>query len=219
IHRPYILRVTTLGAPSLSICARAARAILHTVHIWLRKLQRVPLPSFLNSVFVSGVILVLYAMTTKRNGLPMEKNKDLVQVATALEILKFTESRSQPVGRLWDLLQELYSLDGHLSLKDLLNDDLSSGDAGASRIRTGECVFTKSLKNSGSSLPARLDEYNPQLGQSFDSWNTAPSSDQLPEFEPGMSIEQLLADSANAMDSILDDELMSMWMAAPTDMT
>jgi hypothetical protein len=46
-----------------------------------------------NSVFVSGVILVLYAMTTKRNGLPMEKNKDLVQVATALEILKFTESR------------------------------------------------------------------------------------------------------------------------------
>jgi hypothetical protein len=106
-----------------------------------------------------------------------------------------------------------------LSLKDLLNDDLSSGDAGASRIRTQECVFTKSLKNSSSPLPARLDEYNPQLGQSFDSWNTAPSSDQLPEFEPGMSIEQLLADSANAMDSILDDELMSMWMAAPTDMT
>jgi hypothetical protein len=35
-----------------------------------------------------------------------------------------------------------------------------------------------------------------------------------------MSIEQLLAetDPLDSMDAIIDDELMSMWMAAPTNM-
>jgi hypothetical protein len=46
-----------------------------------------------NPVFVSGLILILYTMGTKRAGLSMEKNKDLVHVMTALEILKFAESR------------------------------------------------------------------------------------------------------------------------------
>jgi hypothetical protein len=100
----------------------------------------------------------------------------------------------------------------------LTNNVLNSVDAGTSKITTPESISTKPEKIPGSSLPgepARLDEYNPQLGQSFDS---TPSSDRSSKFEPGMSIEQLLADSANAMDSILDDDLMSMWMAAPTDM-
>ncbi|KAF8176576.1 fungal-specific transcription factor domain-containing protein [Mycena galopus ATCC 62051] len=90
IHRRYI---QTASAPSLSICATAARTILHTADIWLTKLQRLPLHNMNNPVFVSGVILVLYMLGTKRAGLPMHKNKDLVRVATALEILKFAESR------------------------------------------------------------------------------------------------------------------------------
>ncbi|KAF8145425.1 fungal-specific transcription factor domain-containing protein [Mycena galopus ATCC 62051] len=90
IHRRYI---QTASAPSLSICATAARTILHTADIWLTKLQRLPLPNINNPVFVSGVILVLYMLGTKRAGLPMDKNKDLVRIATALEIIKFAESR------------------------------------------------------------------------------------------------------------------------------
>jgi hypothetical protein len=33
-----------------------------------------------------------------------------------------------------------------------------------------------------------------------------------------MSVEQMLAD-AGTLNTILDDELMSMWMAAPTDIS
>ncbi|KAJ7917044.1 fungal-specific transcription factor domain-containing protein, partial [Mycena leptocephala] len=82
IHRPYIQRRTALGAPSLSICAGAARAILRTTYIWICKLQRVPLPHIINPVFVSGLTLVLYMMATKRAGLPVETNQDFVHVTT-----------------------------------------------------------------------------------------------------------------------------------------
>jgi hypothetical protein len=86
---------------------------LRTADIWLSKLQLVPLPYVVvrhslaciqsdfisisleqNPVFISGVILVLYMMGTKRAlGVPIEKNKDAIQIATALDILKFAESR------------------------------------------------------------------------------------------------------------------------------
>jgi hypothetical protein len=50
-------------------------------------------------------------------------------------------------------------------------------------------------------------------------WNTAPSFDQSSQLEPGISVEQMLADASiqDTNNNIFDDELMSMWMAAPTD--
>ncbi|KAJ6482605.1 fungal-specific transcription factor domain-containing protein, partial [Mycena sanguinolenta] len=108
IHRCYIQSRST---PSLSICASAARAILHTADIWLTKLQRMPPPNMTNCIFMAGVILVLYTLGTKRAGLPVDKNKDLVHIETALEMLKFAEARLQPSGRAWELLMELHSLD------------------------------------------------------------------------------------------------------------
>ncbi|KAJ7804956.1 fungal-specific transcription factor domain-containing protein [Mycena olivaceomarginata] len=217
IHRPNMHRgkVSEQGAPSLFICARAARAILRTADIWLSKLQRVPLPYVVNPVFISGVILVLYMMGTKRAlGVPIEKNKDAIQIATALDILKFAESRLQPMGRLWELLRELWSLDGPLPSKyrpsyasDSVDVDVGAPPAASEPV---------------SAVP--MIQYHAQLASDqslFDAWNTAPSSDppeQSPVLKPGMSIEQLLADAGpvDTMDTIFDDELMSMWMATPT---
>ncbi|KAJ7206238.1 fungal-specific transcription factor domain-containing protein [Mycena haematopus] len=115
IHRQYIQKAAGLAVPSLSICANAARTIIHTADSWLRKQQRLPAPHFVNPVFVSGIILVLNMLATKRAGIPLDpKSKDLPLVTTAMEILKFAEARLQPVGRLWELLQEIWSLDGSL---------------------------------------------------------------------------------------------------------
>ncbi|KAF7365374.1 Fungal-trans domain-containing protein [Mycena venus] len=98
IHRQYIQKATVLAAPSLSICAGAARAVLHTADAWLRKRQVLPLPNVVNPVFVSGIILVLNMLATKRAGLALDKkNKDFDLVATAMEILKFSETRLQPM--------------------------------------------------------------------------------------------------------------------------
>ncbi|KAJ7801297.1 fungal-specific transcription factor domain-containing protein [Mycena olivaceomarginata] len=92
IHRQYIQNAT--NAISLSICAGAARAVLHTADAWLRKRQRIPLPNIINPVFVSGIILVLNLLATKRAGLPLGKNEDLRLVATAMEILKFKDANN-----------------------------------------------------------------------------------------------------------------------------
>ncbi|KAF7377390.1 Fungal-trans domain-containing protein [Mycena sanguinolenta] len=192
IHRRYIQRPS---APSLSICASAARAILHTADIWVAKLQRVPFPNITNSVFMAGVILVLYTLGTKRAGLPMDKNKDLVHIETALKILKFAEARLQPPGRSWELLMELRSLDGPLLSK------APPYDAGASQ---------------GMATPSISDEQF--FSQSIDSWNSTLASDQPPESIQGKSIEELLASPGRpfTVESILDDDLMALWMAVAT---
>ncbi|KAF7341126.1 Fungal-trans domain-containing protein [Mycena venus] len=213
IHRLHLQKATKHGgAPSLFICARAARAVIRTADIWLSKLQCIPLPNLINPVFLSGLVLVLYMVGTTRAGLPMDsQHRDLVHIATALDILKFAESRSQSVGRLWEVLRELWSLDGSLPPKYRSNYAPDSGDAGASDPATSGPV-------SAATVPV---EYHGQLGQSFDLWNgTTGSSDRSPVVKPGMTIEQLLADAAT-MESVLevDDELMSIWMAAPTDVS
>ncbi|KAJ7855873.1 fungal-specific transcription factor domain-containing protein [Mycena olivaceomarginata] len=219
IHRQYIQNAT--NAISLSICAGAARAVLHTADAWLRKRQRIPLPNIINPVFVSGIILVLNLLATKRAGLPLGKNEDLRLVATAMEILKFSESRLQPIGRLWELLQELWSLDGSLPLSHPPNSENSENNsvepAASAAATTPEPVCLPSTEIPPCNVP---EDFFTQLRQSFEQpWNTAPSFDQSSQLEPGISVEQMLADASiqDANNSIFDDELMSMWMAAPTD--
>ncbi|KAK7033440.1 fungal-trans domain-containing protein [Favolaschia claudopus] len=181
IHRPFIQKRSTLTATSLSVCAAAARSIIQTADIWFRRFQRLPLSGFTNPLFVSGVILILYTLGNRRAGLPMAKNKDLVRVATAMKILKFAESKMQPAGRLWELLQELGSLEKPLPL------ELSS---------TNESIVA-----------------NPPL--TFTPQPVKPNSPHA--VRPGMSVEDLLvdADPSNSMHTFMDEELMSMWMAAP----
>ncbi|KAJ7814434.1 fungal-specific transcription factor domain-containing protein [Mycena olivaceomarginata] len=188
IHRRYVQRTTVGGVPSLSVCASAARAIIRTADIWLSKLQRVPLPHIIDAVFSSGIILVLNVLQTKRAGISMGKNKDLLLVARAMDIFKFAESRLQPVGRVYELLRELWIIGNSP------NADVVPSPAGLS--------------------PSNGD--HPQLGQSFDFSNSPASSDQTPALRPGMSIEELLADS-DPLNAILDDELMSMLMGTYTD--
>ncbi|KAJ6476873.1 fungal-specific transcription factor domain-containing protein [Mycena sanguinolenta] len=195
IHRRYI-QTQRPSTPSLSICATAARTILHTADIWLSRLQRLPLPNVFTPVFVSGVILVLHILGTKRAGLPADRNKDLLHVSTALQILKFTETRLQPAGRLWELLRELWSLDGPLLLDNLVRKDCrSEADAPSAGVHT-------------SSVSNGQYYYHPQLEQPFE-YSTLEGAQT--ESMQGRSIEELLTSDG------LDDELMSMWMAAPRD--
>ncbi|KAJ7803673.1 hypothetical protein B0H14DRAFT_2613123 [Mycena olivaceomarginata] len=221
IHRPYIQKAGAQGAPSLSICARAARGILHTARIWLDKLHRVPLPSLINPVFVSCVILIVYMMGTKRAGLPIHKNKDLAHVATAMEILKVAESRMQPMGRLWEKLRDIWSLDGSLPLEHRPHEQVDPGDSAESTTRSPDFPSPASAEVSGHSLSGLPHEYYyPQPPQPIDYLEKTLPSTQSHSLEPGMSIEQLLRnrDPFDSMEGILDDELMSMWMAPPTDM-
>ncbi|KAJ7364426.1 fungal-specific transcription factor domain-containing protein [Mycena albidolilacea] len=187
IHRPNIQRVNVQGTPSLSICARAARTIIRTADMWFRKLQRIPLFDHINAVFLAGVTLVLCILGTKRAGLLIDRNNDLDRVETAMEILKFAGSRLKSIGSLSELLRDLRYLDG----------------------ATPESSLEPSLLNPPS-------VYRPE--QYSDLWNGPPSPGQPPTLKPGMSIEQLLesvGEPSYAIESMLDDQLMSMWMAGP----
>ncbi|KAJ7043931.1 fungal-specific transcription factor domain-containing protein [Mycena alexandri] len=210
IHRPYLEKPDASGA--LAICTKAARAIIHTADIWLNKLQRLPPPNMFNPVFVSGLLLGLNMFATKRAGL-MDMNRDLAYVERAMDILKFRENRWQPLGRLWELLGELLSLDGPMSQK-------TSDGAAESTKDEHQPVPETSSTASGSSLYYQQQEPTPPEPV----WAGSFSSDHSSEPRPAMTIEQIEQQLASTipldpMHVVLDDELLSMWMAAPTDVS
>ncbi|KAJ7505769.1 hypothetical protein B0H11DRAFT_358626 [Mycena galericulata] len=141
-------------------------------------------------------------------------SKDLAQVANAMEMLKFASSRWQTAGRLCDLMQELQSMEPH-----------STYNAASS--------FEQRDVPPAERLPSSIQESAWIAGPStdFSGAKHQPYAQHAPSFEPGTCIEQLLADVApleegndwmssdSVNDIVLDDEVMSMWMAAPTDFT
>ncbi|KAJ7761950.1 fungal-specific transcription factor domain-containing protein [Mycena maculata] len=207
IHRPYIHNQSPMAAPSLSICTMAARSVLCVSSLWIFRFKRLPSSPWLpNFLFVSSVILLLNIFGAKRAGVTMDPEKDkldFAEVETALDILKIAELRGQIPGRLRDLIEELLSRDGPAPRNEV---NRSPGESNK--------VFSVSASSVESpvSFSGAIEEVY------------APQPQQL--FEPGMSIEQLLAgtdpiswDSSGGVSSGLglDDETMSMWMAAPTD--
>ncbi|KAJ6515345.1 fungal-specific transcription factor domain-containing protein [Mycena sanguinolenta] len=230
IHRPYIQKATVLAGPSLSICARAARAIIRTACIWLKKRQRLPLPSLINPVFIAGVILVLYKVATTNRGSRCgeDKDRDLVQVATAMEILKYAEHRVQTAGRLWDMLQQLWSLGGPVPLSPAPQEEERT-----SEIEVVSSTSTDTDVGVGSVAPSdvsheyytlAMPEYTPLQDESYnflDLEGVSPFCSKAAGVGPraGMSVEELLADAdpLDTMASILNDEQRSLWMAAPID--
>ncbi|KAJ6596639.1 fungal-specific transcription factor domain-containing protein [Mycena sp. CBHHK59/15] len=258
IHRPYIHKPTMLAFPSLAICTSAARSAIHVVDVWLNKLQRLPLPYLQNPVFVSGVVLLLNLFGVKRAGLPIDVAKELAHVSTAMRILKFSESRWQTAGRLWELLQELQSWDGPPPPKYAPKPDLHPADMCPTKIKavvepepTEISVFTEAagLSSTPGNFFAVADELSPHrthqrtqssIPVSNNHWNgrppsNAPSHTSVAVGQPEISIEQLLEatsgydvaggsitgdhwnDSTGLANMMVDDDLMSMWMAAPTD--
>ncbi|KAJ7903353.1 fungal-specific transcription factor domain-containing protein [Mycena olivaceomarginata] len=199
IHRPYIHR-PKLVSTSLSICAQSARTILRTADIWFSKTQCLPVQTLIHPVFVSGLILILNMLAVKRAGLSIDNSKDLGLVTIAMEFLEVAESRYQPTGRILDILRAVWSSDTQP------NNQLADTDAYESGAADTAALEFPSIFGSG------LNEIYPHLGQSFAPIDVSSGP------QPGMSIEQLLADAGTRPSmSIFEDELMAMWMAVPTD--
>ncbi|KAJ7729689.1 fungal-specific transcription factor domain-containing protein [Mycena maculata] len=217
IHRPYIHKKSPLAKPSLSICTGAARSALYIAHIWINRLQRVALPFLLNPVFVSALILLLNFFGSKRAGLAIDK-RDLGYVGTALQVLSVAESRCHQSGRLLEMIQELLSSDiccrAPVNEAPSAYDDPSAETPGTALAWNAPPCVLPPARNLGPSAGAIVNEaYAQRL-----------------TFAPGMTIEELLAGTtvpdpstttspeSTWTNSVLDDEIMSMWMAAPTDL-
>ncbi|KAJ7505475.1 fungal-specific transcription factor domain-containing protein [Mycena galericulata] len=223
IHRPYIRKPTLLAAPSLSICITAARAALHVADAWLTNgVCQLPFPHIQTPVFVSAVILLMNIFGSRRVGLSIDNGKDLAQVEKAVEILNFGASRWQTAGRLRELILELQSMDysrpreglhwAYGGASGLLQPNVVLKDSDPT------CMTSEGNPVPSADFPGDADENFEQFGHPF---------------EPGTSIEQLLANTHSLQQSdpkkdwttseqengILDDEIMSIWMAVPTDFT
>ncbi|KAJ7729638.1 fungal-specific transcription factor domain-containing protein [Mycena maculata] len=228
IHRLYVhylYKQNALAAPSLSICTSAARSALYIAHVWLDRLQRVALPFLQNPVFVSAVVLLLNFIGSKVVGVAIANQQDLAYVKPALAVLKLAESRSQQAGRLWEMLQEFLSLDCSVGRPP------PGPESGKLSAMPGPTVAWP-VPPTCPLLPSP-GQLEPSV--SFTSVAEEAHPQRGPSFEPGMSIEQLLTDT-NVLDpsvldpstispesestsgnNVLDDEIMSMWMTAPTD--
>ncbi|KAJ7147907.1 fungal-specific transcription factor domain-containing protein [Mycena crocata] len=86
IHRPYIHTPTALPFPSLTICTRAARSGIDIVDVWVKRFRRM-------APLLFSVVLILNVFGAKRVGLPIDVNKDLTYVGTAMKALKLWETR------------------------------------------------------------------------------------------------------------------------------
>ncbi|KAJ7505484.1 fungal-specific transcription factor domain-containing protein [Mycena galericulata] len=214
IHRPFINKATALAAPSLSICTSAARSALHIADTWQTRVHGLPSSFAQTPVFVSAVILVMNSFGLKRaTGLSVDSSKDLAQVANAMETLKFASLRWQTSGRLCELMQELQSMEPQSTY-------------------TAASSFERNVPPAERLPPSIQSAWIAAPSTEFSGAIHQPYAQHALSFEPGTSIEQLLADVAPleegndwttssdpANDIVLDDEVMSMWMAAPTDFT
>ncbi|KAJ7650987.1 fungal-specific transcription factor domain-containing protein [Roridomyces roridus] len=115
IHRQAIQKETLQAEPSRFICLTAARSALGVADVWMSRSWSCASILLQNVVFVSAMILLLNFYAHKRTGVYIDPRKDLAQVAAATALLKACETRWQSGGRLWELIQELLSLDGHLT--------------------------------------------------------------------------------------------------------
>ncbi|KAJ7729640.1 fungal-specific transcription factor domain-containing protein [Mycena maculata] len=233
IHRLYVhylYKQNALAAPSLSICISAARSALYIAHIWLDRMQRVALPFLQNPVFVSAVVLLLNFIGSKVVDVAIANQKDLTYVKPALAVLKLAESRSQQAGRLWEMLQGFLSF----GARDFVGISVvGRPPPGPASVAPGPESGELSVMPGPTMawpVPPTSSPGNLEPPVSFASVAEEAHPQPAPTFEPGMSIEQLLADT-NVLDpsaispesestsgnNVLGDEIMSMWMTAPTD--
>ncbi|KAF8180539.1 fungal-specific transcription factor domain-containing protein [Mycena galopus ATCC 62051] len=113
IHRPFILRRSAL--PSLTICTSAARACANVVDVQRQRNGSLPFPLHMNAVLTSGLVLMLYILSSKRSGLLLNPNREMGHVHKCMEFLRLCEGRWQTAGMLWDVLAELAAV-GQLPL-------------------------------------------------------------------------------------------------------
>ncbi|KAJ7709658.1 fungal-specific transcription factor domain-containing protein [Mycena rosella] len=231
IHRQYIHKATG-SSPFLSICTSAARSALNVADVWLKKSQRVPSSFIINHIFISGVILFLNIFRSRGASVSVDKNPDIARIRTAMTILKSAESRWQSAGRLWELLQELHSLD----LKWPTQIKLLPAESGASKAGVAAAITTSRETSSTTQHEFHTNYTESFAPAPYHPWNNIHSSDQsLPlnnDPDPNFSIEQLLADtaefdtlipnsgwgdSAGLSNNMIDDEFMSLLLAAPID--
>ncbi|KAJ6467873.1 fungal-specific transcription factor domain-containing protein [Mycena sanguinolenta] len=117
IHRPFIpmLRRAPTALPALTICTNAARACANVADVQMRRNGSVPSPLNLNTVVLSGMVLVLSLLSGKRSGLLADPSREMVNVHKCMKAISLCESRWQTAGMLWDVLTELASV-GQLQL-------------------------------------------------------------------------------------------------------
>ncbi|KAK6977508.1 Zn(2)-C6 fungal-type domain-containing protein [Favolaschia claudopus] len=110
IHRPFIPTIRKgepTSLPSLAICTNAARSCSHVADISRLKKGDVPVPVIINSVFTSGVILLLNIWSGKRTGLPPHLNSAISEVQKCMAVMKNCEKMWQTAGIFYDLLEAL----------------------------------------------------------------------------------------------------------------
>ncbi|KAJ7118356.1 fungal-specific transcription factor domain-containing protein [Mycena epipterygia] len=233
IHRSFIPTVrksAPTGLPSMTVCTSAARACANMIDVQRRRKGNEPVNFIMSDVFSAALVLLLNVWSGKRTGLAPDSSPDLENVHKCMEVLRLCEDRWPNAGMLWDVLAELASV-GHLPFQSI---GMPFGNDGEQR----------HVMDSSTSQPVSAEEMlrmvfkSPSLEQTFASpahdvqYSTphAPASDN---FEGGFADAGLNADvsavnSWLASDSpfsldtvpdttaIIDLDMMSTWMNAPT---
>ncbi|KAJ7627372.1 fungal-specific transcription factor domain-containing protein [Roridomyces roridus] len=118
IHRLYIHKRSPVSGPSLYICLTAARSTIGVAQTWMETTGRTPSTWFFQSpTFIGAIMLLLNIFATKRAAAArrVDVDKDFALVGAAIRIVRTNAGRWRAAARMVEILEELQSLDEHLS--------------------------------------------------------------------------------------------------------
>ncbi|KAF9010516.1 fungal-specific transcription factor domain-containing protein [Cyathus striatus] len=109
VHRPFLLKASSLSYPSLAFCTNAARSCSHVLEGGIER-GILPSPIIFMSAFASGLVLLLNIWGGKHTGIGRDPAKEMEDVHRCMHVLKLCERRWHIPARLWDILNELSSI-------------------------------------------------------------------------------------------------------------
>ncbi|KAI0644475.1 fungal-specific transcription factor domain-containing protein [Trametes meyenii] len=109
VHRPFLpspRKTSRLSLASLTICTNAARSCVHVSDLHYKKTGNLSAFSRM-PIFTAGIVLLLNLWAGKRSG--YSNQSALSEVQKCMSMLKLLESDYRVTGRLWEILDMLYS--------------------------------------------------------------------------------------------------------------
>ncbi|KAF7363846.1 Fungal-trans domain-containing protein [Mycena sanguinolenta] len=109
VHRPFLQAKSASTMRSVAICTTAARSCATIADV---KCRRGGMPSYqcMKGVCDSAIVLLLNISGGSRSGLPIDIDREMVDVYKCMRLLRQAEHRYQNAGRFYDCIAEILNV-------------------------------------------------------------------------------------------------------------
>lgn len=236
IHRPFLLKKSTLSLSSLTICTNAARSCSRLLAVALTR-GVIVYPNIIMAAFASAIVLLINIWGGKQSGIGYGLTNEMNDVQICMNVLKECEKRWHIPGRLRDMLNEFGSMrDGPIQRSTVTHKrgyDTSNTPPASTIPMVSVPSISSVLPTSQVNFPFdQRKTQDPVVAHNWDLSNFLPA--QMPSY-PSKSAHDALGNQSLAEADFgtgpqsafiapieestlpnVDDKLLSLWLNAPT---